>query len=198
MHLPFSRLAAVLTLSTLALLSACSPQAFVSAPQVNPANRVQSQTSQMRSREGLRQGVILLRRVRFDKWDLKPKDDQLTRDEVRDQDLKLPGLINGFNDYDTNRDSRISFNEFLREDIIAMWSDIYADLTDNEFIVRDTDGNRQIEGAELQSLKELFKRWPELNHGDINNDGRVSYDEFQDTYMQVAPWLNPSRHLPQG
>lgn len=192
----------ILTLgSVLVTFSACSPQSLTGPRAVNSLNaasRQPSGQSQLRSREGLRQGVIQLRRIRFDKWDLMPKDDNLGRDEVSDQNLRLPGLINGFNDYDGNRDGRISFNEFLREDVIAMWSDIYADITDNEFIARDSDGNNQLEGAELQSLRELFSRWPELKGGDSNGDGRVSFDEFQDSYMQVAPWLSRTSSLPQG
>jgi hypothetical protein len=151
--------------------------------------------------DGLRRGVIQLRRIRFDKWDLNPNDGVLTRQEVSDRNLALPNdLIKGFADYDVNRDGRITFEEFLREEVIEMWMDLYADIVDGEFLIRDRNNNRVLDGAELQELAELFSRWPQLNGGDLNRDGRVSYTEFEDAYMQVVPWLSSLRQqtLPQG
>lgn len=178
------------------MLPACGPQRAVLPPA---AVSVQARRPlSARSSEGLRKGIVQLRRIRFDKWDLKPKDDHLTRDEVSDQNLQLPELNTSFADYDANRDGRISFGEFLREDVIAMWSALYADITENEFYVLDRNDNQLIDGAELPALRELFAPWPELQGGDRNGDGRVDFDEFQDSYMQVAPWLGRGRKLPQG
>ncbi|MBF2054483.1 MAG: EF-hand domain-containing protein [Candidatus Sericytochromatia bacterium] len=187
-------------------LSACQAPVYLASPPVpGPALQSFSQPSpqglKARYSDGLRRGVIQLRRIRFDKWDLNPTDGVLTRQEVSDRNLALPNdLITGFHDYDVNRDGRITFEEFLREEVIEMWMDLYADIVDGEFLIRDLNNNRVLDGAELQELRELFSRWPQLNGGDLNRDGRVSYAEFEDAYMQVVPWLSSlrSQTLPQG
>lgn len=183
--------------------SACqAPVMFSAPPAPAPVLRAASQPHPVaRASEGLRRGVIQLRRIRFDKWDLNPTDGVLTRQEVSDRNLALPNdLIKGFDDYDVNRDGRITFEEFLREEVIEMWMDLYADIVDGEFLIRDLNNNRVLDGPELQELAELFSRWPQLNGGDLNRDGRVSYSEFEDAYMQVVPWLSSLRQqtLPQG
>lgn len=166
---------------------------------VRPTANLQAASSQ-RSPEGVRKGVIQLRKIRFDKWDTKPQDGLLTRAEVDDRALTLPnGLINGFDDYDVNRDGQITFQEFLREEVIHFWMELYLDIVDSEFVIRDRDNNGVLSGPELPELKELFARWPELNGGDLDHDGQVSYSEFQDAYMQVAPYLNlNARQVPQA
>lgn len=187
-------------------LSACqTPIPLASRPAPGSVMQSFSQPTQQglapRYSDGLRRGVIQLRRIRFDKWDLNPTDGVLTRQEVSDRNLALPNdLITGFADYDVNRDGRITFEEFLREEVIEMWMDLYADIVDGEFLIRDRNNNRVLDGAELQELAELFSRWPQLNGGDLNRDGRVSYAEFEDAYMQVVPWLSSLRQqtLPQG
>ncbi|MGV3525403.1 MAG: hypothetical protein ACO1RX_14325 [Candidatus Sericytochromatia bacterium] len=177
------------------LLTACqaSPGPLPVSPRVAVANTSRPQAR--RTEESLYNGVVQLRRLRFDGWDTQPKDDTLTRNEVSDQNLKVPGLVSGFGDYDANRDGKIAFAEFLREDVVGLWMDIYADLTDNEFVARDLDRNHLLEGGELLELRTFFSRWPELHGGDLNQDGQIDYDEFQEAYMRIAPFLN--RALPQ-
>lgn len=187
------KMAALTLLSCLVTACQASPNALISPARVAVAKASPSQS--VRTEESLYNGVVQLRRLRFDGWDTQPKDDALTRNEVSDQNLKVPGLIAGFADYDANRDGKIAFAEFLREDVVGLWMDIYADLTDNEFVARDLDRNHLLEGGELLELRTFFGRWPELHGGDLNQDGQIDYDEFQEAYMRIAPFLN--RALPQ-
>jgi Ca2+-binding EF-hand superfamily protein len=94
-------------------LSACQ-----NSPVQLSANRLSAQaaprsSAAIRSDEGLRKGVIELRKVRFSKWD-KNVNGVLTRDEVSDENMALPGVISGFKDYDVNNDGQITQAEFLR------------------------------------------------------------------------------------
>jgi len=196
----YTLLAAVCSLSLLA----CSPNNLSLGPQTRmaaPLSQLHTGPQAPRFSDGLRRGVIQLRRIRFDKWDLNPQDGVLTRLEVSDRNLTLPNdLIKGFADYDVNSDGKITFEEFLREEVIQMWMDLYADIVDGEFMIRDRNHNGVLDGSELAELRELFSRWPQLKGGDLNGDGVVHYSEFEDAYMQVVPWLDTLRQaqLPQG
>lgn len=191
-----------LSLFLLGTLAACqSPQ---SMPQIQAPQRLQSMSTSRnnvspQSYEGVRQGVIQLRRIRFDKWDLN-QDGRLTRDEVSDRNLTMPlGLIKGFNDYDDNRDGQITFQEFLKERVITFWMDLYLSITEDEFFIIDDNQDGLLTGFEKEPARQLFARWPELNGGDLDKDGTVTFSEYQDAYMKVAPHLNKtSRNIPQS
>jgi len=171
-------------------LSACQNSL---APAQLSANRLAAQSSvrtsaAARSDEGLRKGVIELRKVRFSKWD-KNVNGVLTRDEVSDENMALPGVISGFKDYDSNNDGQITPAEFLREDVIIFWMNLIRPKVDELFSKHDKDGNRLLTVGEQDKVKLFFSPWPKLKGGDLNQDGVITYSEFEDAYMEVLPFF---------
>lgn len=170
-------------LSSSFILSACNNQML--RPAQVP-NLVLAQSA--RSDQGLREGVIELRKVRFQKWD-KNVNGYLSPDEVSDEQMALPGVINGFKDYDTNSDGKIFLDEFLREDTIQFWMGKIRPKVDELFSKHDKDGNRIITKDEADKIKLFFSPWPQLKGGDLNQDGVITFSEFEDAYMKVLPFF---------
>lgn len=187
-----NKLMAALALT--ALLAGCAPQlplqtqARLQQFGRSPAAMNPKAPLTLRSDEGLRKGVLELRKIRFQKWDTNVSG-FLTRDEVTDQQMALPGVIDGFADYDANSDGKIYLEEFLREDTIAFWMEIIRTKIDVLFDKHDLDHNRVITANENAKLKLFFSPWPKLNGGDLNNDGVVTFSEFEDAYMEVLPFF---------
>lgn len=183
------------TLSALALtglttlLSACATApVHPSSPQLAPRHAQMQRFAAGRSDEGLRKGVIALRKQRFQKWD-KNFDAVITRNEVRDEDMRLPGVIEGFHSYDVNGDGEITLQEFLRDDVIEFWMNLLRPKLEEQFARLDRDGNRLLTGSEQDKLKLFLSMWPELKGGDANGDGVVTFSEYEDAYMAVLPFF---------
>lgn len=182
--------ALLLPLLSSLLLSACQNSANFAQIEASrlAAQSVPRAQLSVRSDEGLRKGVIELRKVRFNKWD-KNVNGVLTRDEVSDEQMALPGVISGFKDYDSNGDGQITLNEFLREDVIVFWMERIRPKVDELFSKHDRDGNRLLTPGEQDKVKLFFSPWPKLKGGDLNQDGVITFSEFEDAYMEVLPFF---------
>lgn len=196
-----------LTFSALALslLAGCATQPVTALRMPAPVNQMAAVNTfsqpGIRSDEGLRKGVIELRKVRFQKWD-KNMDGAIVPDEVKDVNMSLPGVIAGFDDYDANHDGKIVMDEFLREDVIQFWMNLIRPKLEELFAKHDSDGNWLLTADEQAKLKLFFSPWPSLKGGDLNGDGVVTFSEFEDAYMTVLPFFQQANRdlsaLPQS
>jgi Ca2+-binding EF-hand superfamily protein len=143
-----------------------------------------------RSDAGLRAGVVALRTQRFERLD-QNHDGAIARDEATDQALALPGVVSGFADYDADHDGAITLAEFLREDVIAWWSTEIRFKVRELFQKLDRNGDMQLVGAEREKVTLFFSTHPQLHGGDLDQDGRVTFTEFEDAYMVVLPIYQP-------
>lgn len=183
-------------LALTALMSGCATQNLPQMPNRAAVSQLRAGNATVRSDEGLRKGVIELRKVRFQKWDTDVNG-YLTRDEVSDQQMALPGVITGFGDYDANKDGKIYLEEFLREDTITFWMGIIRPKVDELFSKHDLDGNRLITQNENAKIKLFFSPWPKLKGGDLNSDGVITFSEFEDAYMEVLPFFQQTNDQKQ-
>ncbi|PIQ26591.1 hypothetical protein COW36_01500 [bacterium (Candidatus Blackallbacteria) CG17_big_fil_post_rev_8_21_14_2_50_48_46] len=184
--------------ATSALFTSCASQTLplVTQPRMTAPVSQLSRQSTVRSDEGLRKGVVELRKVRFQKWDTNISG-FLTPDEVSDEQMALPGVITGFKDYDSNGDGKIYLEEFLREDTIQFWMGVIRPKLDELFSKHDLDGNRLITQNENAKLKLFFSPWPKLKGGDLNSDGVITFSEFEDAYMEILPFFQQTSEKQQ-
>lgn len=174
----------------LSLIAAISLMGCVTptSPDFNSMSLRAPQKVKAFSYEGKRKGVEKLRKIRFAKWDTN-RDWILTRTEVTDNNLFLPGVVEGFHTYDVNGDNRITLKEFLKDEVIHWWMTQYQPILDDEFFILDDNRDGKLSGAELKQSQQLFQRWPHLNGGDLDQDGVVTFSEFEDAYMDVYRYL---------
>jgi len=152
---------------------------------------------QARSDEGLHQGVVTLRKQRFEHLDFN-HDGVLTPNEASTEALYLPGLISGFQDYDTNGDMKITLSEFLREDVIQYWMDLLRPKIHEYFDRADSNRDGVLKGSEREKTDLFFSPMPQLHGGDLNQDGSVTFSEFEDAYMVILPVYQPDPNGQQG
>lgn len=177
----------LLALVTL-MLAGCGVSSL-NAPVVTKAAKVKATSAQ-----GIRDGVLALRKQRFQRLDWKIMDGALTPDEVEDSALVIPGIITGFGDYDADHDGRITLDEFLREDVIQNWIDAVTPKLEDQFYSMDLNHDGYLKGTERKSLNLFFMLYPELHGGDLNEDGGVTQSEYEDAYMAVLPSMQPARN----
>lgn len=169
---------------SMAFLAGCG-QTGLQAPTVRKA------AFQAKTDAGLRAGVVELRKLRFKRLDLN-EDGALTRSEASDEALRLPGVVEGFADYDVNGDGRIPFEpEFLREDVIHWWMGELRPKMQEMFFRIDTNRDFKLTGKELDTIKLYFSLYPETHGADLNQDGEVPFGEFEDAYMYILPKIQP-------
>lgn len=178
------------------ILTGCTTQyanftQSISSKIKSPSIRV---FNHLRSDQGLKDGVIELRKVRFQKWD-KNVDGVITRNEVSDDNMKIPGVIDGFHSYDVNSNGKITIKEFLREDVIEFWMNLIRPKLEEQFAKHDKDRNRLITKEEQKKLKLFFSPWPKLNGGDLNKDGVITFSEYEDAYMYVLPFFQQGQEM---
>lgn len=173
------------------MLAGCGTAAHTGVSTAN-ATRLQA-----RSDEGLHQGVLALRKQRFERLDLN-HDEALTPDEASTEALYLPGLISGFQDYDANGDRKITLTEFLREDVIQYWMDLIRPKIREYFDKVDANRDGVLTGSERQKTDLFFSPMAQLHGGDLNQDGSVTFSEFEDAYMVILPFYQPNPNGEQG
>jgi Ca2+-binding EF-hand superfamily protein len=167
-----------------ALLAGCGAAGTpLSAPR-------QAASLQARTDAGLREGVIVLRKQRFKQLDLNG-DGALVPGEASDSALRLPGIVEGFADYDANGDGKIVIEEFLRDDVIRYWMGELRPRIQTMFQRIDTNHDFKLTGAELEKIKLYFSMFPETHGADLNQDGEVPYGEFEDAYVSTLPKVQP-------
>jgi hypothetical protein len=140
--------------------------------------------SRQSTAELLSAGVTTIRTARFKKLDTNA-DQRLRLGEVRDLDLRLPGVISGFKDYDANGDGDIVLSEFLHADVIAFYVAFYDSIVEDNFFLSDLNRDRVLTGAERDELTQKLRPWPALNGGDADGDGMIDYAEYLKAYLQA-------------
>lgn len=177
----------ILALATL-MLAGCGLSS-PNTPLVTKTAKVSSSSAQ-----GIRDGVIVLRKQRFQRLDWKIMDGVLTPDEVEDSALVIPGIISGFGDYDADQDGKITLEEFLRDDVIENWIDAVSPKLQEQFSSLDANHDGVLKGSERKRLNLFFMLYPEQNGGDLNHDDIVSISEYEDAYMAVLPSMQPGKN----
>lgn len=174
-----------------ALMGCFTLVACQSTPALKPLAPVSPQLQQQSTQnnrsstdELLHEGVIAIRTARFKKLDTNA-DQRLRLGEVRDLDLRLPSVISGFNDYDTNRDGEIVLAEFLHAGVIAFYTAFYESILEDNFFLSDLNRDRVLTGDERNELNQKLRPWPALNGGDANGDGMINYAEYLKAYLQA-------------
>ncbi len=163
------------------LLGACqAPPVATPLPAVRPLNQLN--TTRQTADDILVAGVQNIRLARFQRLD-RNQDKQLLRDEVKDLDLRLPGLINGFQDYDKDQDGRITPQEFLHEGVLRFYEDFYGSIIEDNFFLSDRNRDRVLTDEERSELNQMLRAWPELQGGDSDKDGMIDYLEYLKAYL---------------
>ena len=157
------------------LLSACQAGIPTALPQASTQLKAAA-------RSVLSQGVQAIREARFQQLDLN-HDGVVSTGEVADRDLRLPGLISGFQGYDSNRDGQITLPEFLREDVLQFYADFYDTIIEENFFLSDLNRDRVLSGDERNELTQKLSAWPELKGGDRNGDQMIDYAEYLEAYL---------------
>lgn len=165
-------------------LSACQSSPIVpSALQPAPVTQ-QSTLARQSIAELLNAGVVNIRTARFKTLDANA-DQRLRLGEVRDLDLRLPGVISGFKDYDANGDGEIVISEFLHTGVIAFYTAFYDSIVEDNFFLSDLNRDRVLTGDERNELTQKLRSWPALNGGDTDGDGMIDYREYLIGYLQA-------------
>lgn len=164
----------------LALVACQAPQTpTFTSPLVTTRLQQQSTTGEL-----LQTGVVNIRTSRFKKLDTNA-DQRLRLGEVRDLDLRLPGVISGFNDYDSNRDGDIVLSEFLNAGVISFYTAFYDSIIEDNFFLSDLNRDRVLTGSERNELTQKMRPWPALNGGDADNNGMINYTEYLKAYLHA-------------
>lgn len=177
-----STLIGLMTLSSSLQLFACQrpPSAALQPVRVTQ----QSSSARQSIAELLNAGVLKIRTARFQTLDTNA-DQRLRLGEVRDLDLRLPGVISGFKDYDANGDGEIVLNEFLHGGVIAFYTAFYDSIVEDNFFLSDLNRDRVLTGDERSDLTQKLRPWPALNGGDSDGDGMIDYREYLTGYLQA-------------
>jgi len=159
-------------------------------PTARPATTKATKPLAAKGDAHLRAGVIKLRELRFKKLDIN-KNGAITPDEAADSALAVPGIIQGFGDYDANQDGQITVPEFLRDDVITFWMNELRPEIQKLFLKSDTNRDFKLTGAEKTKPQLYFNLFPECQGGDFDGDGAITYTEYEDAYMIALPKVQP-------
>lgn len=176
----------------LSLLGACqrplpamnTPASVLTQRAAQPTAQAAINGARQTPGEILEAGVIAIRKARFASLD-KNADARLVVGEVRDLDLRLPGVITGFKDYDADQNGEIILSEYLHAGVLSFYRAFYDSIIEDNFFLSDLNRDRVLTGDERNELNQKLRPWPELNGGDQDGDQMIDYLEYLKGYLHA-------------